>query len=133
MLTKDIEEKLRKSKNYDESMIENNAPQQLHVLINQYIDEKQISKVEFIRRLNIYRNYGYQILNGTRIPTRNCLIQMALILELSSKQLDAMMRLAEKAPLYVRNIVDARVFYALEHHIEYYRAIDFIWGDVELV
>lgn len=114
-------------------MIENNAPQELHVLINQYIDEKQISKPEFIRMLNIYRNYGYQILNGTRIPTRNCLIQMALILKLSSKQLDVLLRLAEKAPLYVRNVVDARVFYALEHHFEYYKALDFIWGDGELV
>lgn len=80
MLTKDIEEKLRKSKKYDEKMIENNAPQELHVLINQYIDEKQISKPDFIRMLNIYRNYGYQILNGKRLPTRNCLIHMALIL-----------------------------------------------------
>ena len=133
MLTKDIEDKLRKSENFDESMIDNNAPQELHVLINQYIDEKQISKPDFIRMLNIYRNYGYQILNGTRIPTRNCLIQMALILKLSSKQLDVLLRLAEKAPLYVRNVVDARVFYALEHHIEYYSAIDFIWGDGEIV
>ncbi|MDE7229732.1 MAG: hypothetical protein K2N56_04560 [Oscillospiraceae bacterium] len=133
MLTKDIEDKLRKSENFDESMIENNAPQELHVLINQYIDEKQISKPDFIRMLNIYRNYGYQILNGTRLPTRNCLIQMALILELSSKQLDVLLRLAEKAPLYVRNVVDARVFYALEHHIEYYKALDFIWGDGEIV
>lgn len=129
MVTKDLENKLRGTGDFDENMIEDNAPPELYVLINQYMDEKQISKADLIRTLNIDRNYGYQILKGTRIPTRNCLIQIALALSLNAEQIDTLLRLADKSPLYVRNIVDARVFYALAHHMEYYEAIDFIWGE----
>ena len=33
-----------------------------------------------------------------------------------------------KSQLYVRNLVDAKVFYAVKHHMEYLDAVDFIWG-----
>ncbi len=129
MITKDLENKLLSSGDFDENMIEDNAPPELHDLINQYLDVKQISKADFIRELNIDRNYGYQILKGSRIPTRNCLLQMSIILGLDAQQTDSLLRLADKSPLYVRNVVDARVFYALAHHMEYYDALDFIWGE----
>lgn len=38
------------------------------------------------------------------------------------------MRLAGKSPFYVRNTVKARVFYAINHHMDYFDAIDFIWN-----
>lgn len=74
MKTTDLEEELRRAEGFNEGMIENNAPPELHILLNKYIDEKALSKAEVIRKLNIDRNYGYQILKGSRIPTRNCLL-----------------------------------------------------------
>lgn len=128
MLTKDIEEKLNKSEAFNEELIESNAPPKLHELLNNYINEKKMTKAEVIRKLNIDRNYGYWILNGSRKPTRNCLIRLSLMLELDVEQINYLMRLAGKPPLYVRNAVDARVFYALNHHMDYFEAIDFIWN-----
>ena len=128
MLTKDIEEELSKSADFSENLIEDNAPPKLHELLNNYIEEKNMTKAEVIRKLNIDRNYGYWILNGSRNPTRNCLIQLSLILELDVEQINYLLRLAEKSPLYVRNAVDARVFYAIKHHMDYYDAIEFIWS-----
>ncbi|MDE7289281.1 MAG: helix-turn-helix domain-containing protein [Oscillospiraceae bacterium] len=127
MLTKDIEEKLNRFNDFNEEMIENNAPPELHVLLNEYIADKKMTKADVIRKLNIDRNYGYLILNGKRTPTRNCLIRISIMLGLDIEQINYLLRLAEKAPLYVRNIVDARVFYAVKHHMEYFDAIDFIW------
>lgn len=127
MLTKDIEEKLNKFNDFNEEMIKDNAPPELHVLLNKYISDKKMSKADVIRKLNIDRNYGYLILNGKRIPTRNCLIQISIMLGLDVEQIDYLLRLAGKSPLYVRNVVDARVFYAVKHHMEYFDAIDFIW------
>lgn len=127
MRTKDIEEKLNISDDFNEEMIENNAPPELHVLLNKYISDKKMTKADVIRKLNIDRNYGYWILNGTRTPTRNCLIQLSIMLGLDVEQIDYLLRLAGKAPLYVRNIVDARVFYAVKHNMSYFDAIDFIW------
>ncbi len=127
MLTKDIEEKINQSMNFDEEMIENNAPPELHVLLNQYISDKKMTKANVIRMLNIDRNYGYLLLNGSRTPTRNCLIQLSIMLGLDTDRINYLLKLAGKAPLYVRNVVDARVFYAVKHHMEYFEAIDFIW------
>lgn len=128
MQTTDIEEKLNTPGVFDKEMIENNAPPELPDVLSQYIDEKKMTKADIIRILNVARNYGYQILNGTRPLTRNILIQIALILKLDIDQINYLLRLAEKSPLYVRNIVDARVFYAVKHNMEYYDAVDFIWG-----
>ncbi|MBD5104038.1 MAG: hypothetical protein HDT47_04135 [Ruminococcaceae bacterium] len=128
MQTKDIEEELDNSADFSENLIENNAPPKLCELLNNYIEEKKMTKAEVIRMLNIDRNYGYWILNGSRNPTRNCLIQLSLLLELNVEQINYLMRLAGKSPLYVRNAVDARVFYAIKHHMDYFDAIDFIWS-----
>lgn len=128
MLTKDIEKELDKSEAFNGKLIEANAPPKLHELLNDYINEKKTTKAEVIRKLDIDRNYGYWILNGSRNPTRNCLIQLSLILGLDVEQIDYLMRLSGKSPLYVRNDVDARVFYAIKHHMDYNDAIDFIWN-----
>ena len=128
MKTTDLENELRKAGDFNEGMIENNAPPELHILLNRYIDDKNLSKADVIRKLNIDRNYGYQILKGSRIPTRNCLLQLSLILGLDEAQISELLRLAGKSPLYVRNVVDARVFYAVNHNMDYFEAIDFIWG-----
>ena len=128
MITSELEEKLNNTEVFDEEMIEENAPPELADVLSKYIDEKEINKADVIRMLNVDRNYGYQMLNGTRTPTRNCLIQISLILKLGTDQISYLLRLAGKSPLYVRNIVDARVFYAVKHNMDYYEAVDFIWG-----
>lgn len=128
MLTKDIEEELSKSEIFSENLIDGNAPPKLHELLNKYIEEKNMTKAEVIRKLNIDRNYGYWILNGTRKPTRNCLIQLSLILGLDVEQINYLMKLAGKPPLYVRNPLDARFFYAISHNMDYSNAVEFIWG-----
>ena len=128
MLTSELEEKLNNSVSFDEKLIESNAPPRLADLLSAYINERKIKKSSIIRILNVDRNYGYQILNGTRTPTRNCLIQISLILKLEAEQISYLLRLAGKSPLYVRNTVDAKVFYAAKRHMEYNDAVDFIWG-----
>lgn len=133
MLTAELEEKLKNPGDFDNEIIEKNAPPELADVLSQYIDEKKISKAYVIRTLNVDRNYGYQILNGRRAPTRNCLIRIALILKLDADQINYLLRLAGKQPLYVRNLVDAKAFYAVKHNMEYFEAVDFIWGSTSAI
>lgn len=133
MLTAELEEKLNNTGIFDEEMIENNAPPELAEVLSKFIDERRTNKAEIIRILNVDRNYGYQILNGTRAPTRNCLIRIALILKLGTDSINYLLKLAEKPPLYVRNTVDAKVFYAVQHNMEYFEAVDFIWGKTSAI
>lgn len=128
MLTSDLEEKLKDSETFDEEMVENNAHPELAEVLSQYITEKEMSKADVIRILNIDRNHGYQMLNGTRPPSRNILIKISLILKLDTRQINYLLRLAEKPQLYVKNVVDAKIFYAVKHRMEYLDAVEFIWG-----
>lgn len=128
MQTSDIEERLDALGIFDAEMVEDNAPPVITEVLNKLIDESKTTKADIIRILNVARNYGYQILNGTRPLTRNMLLQISLILKLDIDKINYLLRLAGRPPLYVRNLVDARVFFAVKHGMDYYDAMDFIWG-----
>lgn len=128
METNKIKEKLESNMDFDEEMIAENPPPKLHIMLNEYLDKKELVKAEVIRRLNIDRNYCYQVFNGKRLPTRNMLVQLALMLELDVEQTDYLLKLAGKPMLYVRNAVDARIFYSIKHRMSYEEAMMFIWN-----
>lgn len=86
-----------------------------------------ISRADLIWVLGIDRSYGYQILNGTRIPTRECLIRIGLLLGLSVEDFQRMLNIAGRPSLYVKNMFDAKVFYAIKHKMSYETAVAFIW------
>lgn len=129
MKTSQLEEWLSTCEEFDESLINQNGCLDLCSMINGYMDERGISRAELIRRLNIDRNYGYQLLNGTRIPTRNHLIQIGLLLGLDTERFQRLLKTAKKKPLYVRDLFDAKVFYAVKHKMDFERAMEFIWSE----
>ena len=127
LLTVELEEKLKRYGDFDHSLVLNEAPPKLTDVLKGLIEEKKMKKSDIIRMINVDRNYGYQVLSGKRPPTRNFIIQTGLILKLGTDEINYLLKLAGKSPLYVRNIVDARVFYAINHRMNYYDAVDFIW------
>lgn len=128
MKTSQLEEWLSADEEFDEELIKQNGCLELCSMIIGYMDEKGITRIELIRRLNIDRNYGYQLLNGTRMPGRNHLIQIGLLLELDIDEFQRLLKTAKKKPLYVRDLFDAKVFYAVKHKMDFERAMEFIWS-----
>lgn len=128
METHQIEKKLCEMESFDEEFISENGCPELCILINDLLEKKNKSRTELIRKLNVDRNYGYQLLNGTRIPTRERLIRIGLLLGADVDQLQHLLRAASKEALYVRDAADAKVFYAIKHKMEYEKASLFIWG-----
>lgn len=127
--TIDLERKIREENRFDENtVIENKAPD-IHILINKYIVEKEIPHADIIRMLNVERSYGYQLLNGKRIPTRDQLIKIGLILKLDFEEFQRMLKIAGKEILYARSILDARVIYSVERGLDYEKACEFIWKE----
>lgn len=127
--TIDLERKIREENRFDENtVIENKAPD-IHILINKYIVEKEIPHTDIIRMLNVERSYGYQLLNGKRIPTRDQLIKIGLILKLDFEEFQRMLKIAGKEILYARSILDARVIYSVERGLDYEKACEFIWKE----
>ena len=129
MLTEDLERKLREEKDFDEQLVLGNKAPDIHILLNKHIAEKNAAHADIIRNLNVERCYGYQLLNGKRVPTRVQLIKIGLILKLSFEELQRMLKIAGKEILYARNVTDARVIYSIEHGLDYEKACEFIWEE----
>lgn len=70
-----------------------------------------------IQTCNLDRSYGYQLFNGTRRPTREFLLQLALTSGLEEQETQRLLKIAGRAPLYARNRWDAAVLYGLTHKL----------------
>ena len=70
---------------------------------------------EVVVGCNLDRSYGYQLFNGTRRPTRDFLLRLALLLRLSEAEAQQLLKIAGRQPLYARNRRDAAILYALTH------------------
>ena len=83
--------------------------------LNTLLEARGLTAGEAVRRCNLDRGYGYQMLNGTRRPTREFLILLSLALELGEAEAQRLLKLAGRPPLYARNRRDAAVLYGLSH------------------
>ena len=126
MLTEDLERKLREEKEFNEQLVLSNKSPDIHILINKYIAEKKAAHADIIRKLNVERCYGYQLLNGKRVPTRVQLIKIALMLKLTFEETQKLLRVAGKESLYARSVTDAKIIHAIEHEFSYDEACEFI-------
>lgn len=127
MLTEDLERILREEKDFDEQLVLNNKSPDIHILINKYIAEKKAAHADIIRKLNVERCYGYQLLNGKRVPTRIQLVKIALLLKLTLDETQKLLRAAGKEVLYARNLTDAKIIHVIEHDLPFDEACEFIW------
>lgn len=128
MKTSQLEEQISKEEEFNEELINENCCPDFCTVIAEHLNKKGISRGELIKRMNIDRNYGYQLLNGTRRPTRNHTIQIGLLLELDIDSFQNLLKAAKKKPLYVRDMFDAKVFYAVKHKMAFDKAMEFIWN-----
>ncbi len=131
MRTEDIEEKIMRTKRLDMKLVNDNPPPEFTEYLQQFLDKRGIKKSALIKALNVDRNYGYQMLNGTRTPTRSQILRIALFLGMDLKHTQRLLNLAGREALYVRRPEDAKTVHCLEHPMEFSKACEFIWGEQE--
>lgn len=129
MTTVDIELELRKMENYSEEIIHDNPAPMFCDYLNEELENAGVNRSKLIHTLNLDRSYGYQILNGTRIPTRENIIKIALVSQFSLEQTQRLLTLAQRCELYVRRPLDAKIVYCLEHKLPFKEAVRFIWEE----
>lgn len=129
MDTLNLEKKIREEDVFDEETVLASKAPDIHIMINKYINEKGVPHTEIIRKLNVERSYGYQLLNGRRVPTREQIVKIGLIMKLSFEEVQRLLKIAGKETLYARNLTDARIIYSLEQKLEYDKACEFIWEE----
>lgn len=70
---------------------------------------------QVIKKAQLDRTYGHQIFNGTRIPSRDKLLQLAFGFELSLNETQRLLKVAGKSMLYAKVKRDAVCIYAISH------------------
>lgn len=81
------------------------------------IEERQVKKSELFNAAVIERSYGYQILKGRRLPSRDKVLALALSLKLSLEETGRLLSLSDNGALYANVKRDAVIIYCLARHM----------------
>ncbi|MCL2627109.1 MAG: hypothetical protein FWD44_00215 [Oscillospiraceae bacterium] len=86
--------------------------------INSLCEEKEVTAKEIIKKADIERTYGHQLFNGTRAPSRDKVLQLAIGFELNYEQAQKLLLVARKSALHPKVKRDAAIIYAIEKKLD---------------
>lgn len=89
--------------------------------LSEYILEistsKGYSKSDIIKNSEIYRSYGYQILNGKKSPSRDNVLKICIGNKFNLEQTNRTLTLAKLGVLYAKDPRDSIFIYALNNKL----------------
>lgn len=86
--------------------------------LDQLCEQTGKKRWQVIANSGIDRTYGYQLFNGTRKPSRDKAIQLAIGFELGADQAQELLRAAEKNTLEPRKKRDAALLFCLAREMD---------------
>ena len=81
--------------------------------INNCLATSGMTQSQLIQDAQIQRNYGYQILNGTKNPGRDKVLSLCLALSLPLAEVQRALTLAKEAILYPKNKRDSVLIFCI--------------------
>ena len=72
---------------------------------------------ELIREAHLQRNYGYQILDGKRNPSRDKVIALCLALHLNITDTQRALNISQNGQLYSKSRRDSILIFAIEKNL----------------
>lgn len=82
--------------------------------LNILIEKKQVPKGESIKKAELNYTYGYQMINGTRKPTKDKLLQLCFGLNATVEEANRILLIANAGGLYSKNRRDCIIIFALD-------------------
>ena len=113
--TKELEHQIRESDTARVLAGEDYTAPPFPIYLNGLLHRCGLTVSDVVVACNLDRSYGYQMFNGTRRPSREFLLRLALLLKLGEDAAQRLLKIAGRQPLYARNRRDAAVLYALTH------------------
>ena len=113
----DILKGVAQPEDYIEKEEDNLVKMKLHEYINNYLEDKGISKGLLIKNSGLDRTYTYQILLGDKKPSRDKVLAMCFALKLSFEEVQNLLKATEYPILYARINRDSIIIFALQHNI----------------
>lgn len=127
MTTEDLLKKLYKGSLNDYLDRDVSMPP-FHDYIIQMCLGREETREHVIKRSGINRTYGHQLFNGTRKPSRDKVIQLAIGFGLDIDQTQQLLKSAQESPLTPRIKRDAAILYCIMHHLDFSEAQKLLVG-----
>lgn len=97
------------------------------------LKEKGIKKSDVIIASNINRTYAYQILNGTKKPSRDKIIQLCIGANLNLEETQRALTLGNTNNLYAKNSRDSIIIFAINKGIDIIKTNDLLYNYGETI
>ena len=81
--------------------------------LNALLIDKGLKKSEVIARSGLENHYAYQILSGTKVPTRDKVIMLCIGMGLSVEEFQRLLKITGYAQLYSKNERDNVILYGV--------------------
>ncbi|RRD96421.1 hypothetical protein EII17_00195 [Clostridiales bacterium COT073_COT-073] len=107
--------------NWDEFLDDN-----IRLFFDQLFEQTQQKKSDVIRKANISRTYGYQLMDGRRLGKRDYYILIAIAMSLDLKTTQRMLAIANCGPLHPLIKRDAAIIFALNHGFDNEKTYEFM-------
>ena len=89
----------------------------LNITLTQYLaillERHQLTKQQVYTASNLDRSLTYQIFNGSRRPSRNALLSIALGMHLTLPETQRLLKIAQRGELYPKNRRDAAILFCI--------------------
>lgn len=99
-----------------------------HEYVGELCEKAGLLRVDVIRRAGIERSYGFQMFQGTKKPSRDKVIQLAIGFGLDYDGAQEMLKHARHSALYPKFKRDAAIIYCLNKHLSFMDAQELLSG-----
>lgn len=116
--TTNLENELKRSETLENFLLNNKKELSISPLAEQIqalLAAKGLTKSEVVKRSALNDVYAYQIISGTRRPSRDKLICLCIAIDATLDETQALLTNGGFAPLYVRNRRDSIIIFSLSH------------------
>jgi len=86
-------------------------------LLFNLIQLKNLEVLDFLTSLGLSKSYSYQLLNGTKNPSRDTVIKICLGIGAKVEQANALLCLSGHHELYIKDKRDAIIYFSLTNQI----------------
>ncbi|WP_416906597.1 helix-turn-helix domain-containing protein [Paraclostridium sordellii] len=90
--------------------------------------EKGISKSDLIKNAEIDRTYGYQILNGTKKPSRDKLLKLCISASLDIQESNKALKLGNVGQLYPKNPRDSIIIFGINKKLNLFQIDELLFN-----
>lgn len=128
--TEELVNELKECQKIEDYMVQNEGEFQectLAEYIAGLMQEKELRKIDVVKRSRLSEVYTYQILAGMKNPDRDKLLCIVFALELNFAEANRLLKNGGKAELYAKNKRDSIIIFALEKKLTLDEANDLLY------